>query len=427
MHAAVASDDSDAMTVTHSTETDVAPDAAPAYPLQRECPYKPSAGTAKLREPGPIIRVRLYNGRTAWLVTGPAEVRALLADPAMSSMATWDDYPVIDESHLHMRASKEMAQEVEGGFPEVLFGVDPPVHTRQRKMLLPSFTNRKVQTLRPIIQRIVDERLDAMLAKPQPADFLADFAAPVPMMVVCLFLGVPYAERDFFEGPMHDLVVPEKAEAAWEEFTVYLERLVDKKMTEPGEGLIDDLIASHVRSGELSRDELVAFAMAILMAGTVTTTSAIALGTLALLDHEGQYEALVADPSLVPGAIEEILRTVNLVEQLSRVATADVEIGGVTIKAGDGILLSCAAANLDPSVTSHPDEFDITRPPTGALAFSYGLHHCMGHNLARLELEVVLRTLADRVPKLRPAVPTAEIPWYFDFTVSRLTSFPVTW
>jgi pentalenic acid synthase len=397
------------------------------YPLQRECPYKASEGTARFRDPGPITRVRLYDGKTAWFVTGPAEVRALLADPRMSSLSTYPDYPVIDEGLLHMRATREMAREVEGGFPEVLFGVDPPEHTRQRKMLLPIFTTRQIAKFRPAIQRIVDQRIDALLNEGPGADFMTHFAVPVPMMVVCLFLGVPYEERDIFYGPMRDLLNPARAEEALEEFTGYLDQLIRAKETEPGTGLLDDMVVNYVRTGELSREKLTAFALAILMAGTATTTSAIGLGTLALLDHPGQYAALTADPSLVPGAIEELLRHINLVEQLIRVATEDIEIAGHVIRAGDGILLSCAAANLDPSVTTHPDELDITRPPSSTLAFSYGLHHCLGHNLARLELDIVFRTLTQRIPTLRPAIPVSDIPWQYDFIVSRLLSFPVKW
>ncbi|MFJ7219474.1 cytochrome P450 [Amycolatopsis sp. NPDC098790] len=399
----------------------------PHYPLQRECPHKASAKTAALREAGPISKVRLYDGKVSWFVSGPAEVRALLADPRMSSLSTFPNYPVIDESLLHMRATREMAREVEGGFPEVLFGVDPPEHTRQRKMLLPSFTVRRIAGLRPEIQRIVDQRVDALLEAGPGADFISIFAKPIPMMVICLFLGVPYEEHDIFQGPMRNLLVPEHADEALEEFTAYLDQLIRAKETTPGTGLLDDMIAKYVHSGDLPRDELVAMALAILMAGTATTTGAISLGTLALLDTPGQYKTLHAEPSLIPGAIEEILRYVNLVEQLSRVATEDVEIAGHTIKAGDGILLSCAAANLDPAITSHPEELDVTRPPTGALAFSHGLHHCMGQNLAKLELDIVFRTLIERIPSLRPAIPVVEIPWEFDFIVSRLHSFPVTW
>lgn len=414
------------MTAPVSSTEKSSPDV-PSYPIQRECPYRASSAHAALREPGPLRKVRLYDGKTVWLVTAPAEARAILADKRMSSLATYPNHPVLDERHLHMRATREMAREVEGGFPEVLFGVDPPAHTRQRQMLLPSFTVRRVAVHRPTIQRIVDDRIDAMLSQAQPADFMTAFAIPVPMMVVCTFLGVPYEERDYFEGPMRGLLIPEQADEALEEFSGYLDRLISAKLTKPGNGLLDDLIAGHIRNGELTKTELVAFALAILVAGTVTSTSAIALGTLALLDTPGQYDALCADPDRVPAAIEEILRYVNLVEQLARVATEDVELGGTVIKAGDGILISQVCANLDPSVTSHPEDFDIKRPPNNHLAFSYGIHHCLGHNLARLELDIAFRTLVNRVPTLRPAVPVKEIPWEFDFTVARLLCFPVNW
>jgi pentalenic acid synthase len=246
-------------------------------------------------------------------------------------------------------------------------------------------------------------------------------------MVVCTFLGVPYSDREFFAGPMRGLLIPEQAEQALVEFNGYLERLIRAKEAEPGDGLLDDLIAAYVRTGELSREELIAYAVAILLAGTVTSTGALALGTLALLDNPGQYAALAAEPDLIPGAVEEILRYINLVEQLARVATEDIEIAGTVIKAGDGILVSQAGANLDPAVTTHPLELDVRRPPSSHLAFSYGIHHCMGHNLARLELDIAFRTLVQRFPTLRPAVPADEIPWEWDFTVPRLLCFPVSW
>lgn len=399
----------------------------PDYPLARECPYRPSQSTAKLRGDGPVAKVRLYDGRTAWLVTGPVEARALLADPRMSSLAHYPNFPVLDERHLHMRATREMAKEEEGGFAGVLFGVDPPGHTRQRRMLLPALTARRVAAHRPEIQRIVDEQLDVMLGAGASADLVADFAGPVPMKVVCAFLGVPYEERESFEGPARELFDPERADQAMDDLTGYLLRLIQAKEAKPGKGLLDDLIERHVRGGDLGHDELVQFAFAILVAGTVTSTSTIALGTLALLDTPGQFDALVADPSLIPGAIEEILRYVCPVEQLSRVATEDIEIAGEVIKAGDGVLVSFAGANLDPAVTARPETLDVTQVPTDHLAFSHGVHHCLGRNLARLELEIVFTTLIARVPTLRPAVPVEEIPWYNDFTVPRLLSFPVSW
>ncbi|HEV2374411.1 MAG TPA: cytochrome P450 [Streptosporangiaceae bacterium] len=397
------------------------------YPLQRECPYRPSAGTARFREPGPVTRVRLYDGRSTWLVTGPAEGRALLADQRNSSRADFPDYPVIDERHLHMRATREMAQEEEGGFAGALFGVDPPEHTRQRQLLTPSFTVRRVAVHRPEIQRIVDSLLDDMARQGPPADLMTAFATPVPMKVVCVFLGVPYGERNAFEGPARALFDPDHADEAMAELTGYLDRLITTKTASPGNGLVDDLIGAHLRTGHTTREELTQFALAILVAGTVTSTSMIALGVLALLGEPGQYAALAADPGLVPGAIEELLRYVSPVEQLARVATADIEVAGQVIKAGDGMLISFAGANLDPGVTSHPHELDVTRPPSHHLAFSFGIHHCLGRNLARLELEIALQGLVTRFPTLRCTLPVEEVPAYNDGTVQRLLAFPVTW
>jgi cytochrome P450 len=397
------------------------------YPLPRECPYRPSAQTARLREPGPITTVRLYDGRTAWLVTGPEQARSLLSDRRTSNRSDFPNYPVLDERHKHMRATREMAQEQEGGFAGALFGVDPPEHTRQRQLLIPSFTVRRVAVHRPAIERIVDGLIDEMLRQGPPADLVSAFATPVPTMVVCAFLGVPYADKDEFQPAVRGLFDPERADAAMADLTGYLERLVDSKREQPGTGLLGDLVSGPFRRGELGRAELIAFALAILVAGTVTSGSAISLGTLGLLDTPGQYAALSANPDLVAGAVEEILRTVSPVEQLARVATEDIEIAGQLIKAGDGILISFAAANLDPAVTTHPGRLDITRPPDAHLAFSYGIHHCLGHNLARLQLEVAFRGLATRIPTLRPAVPVEEIPLLDDGTVPRLLCFPVVW
>ncbi|WP_173033311.1 cytochrome P450 [Phytohabitans flavus] len=410
------------MTASATRSTDL-----PAYPVRRVCPYHPAAGHAELREVGPMRRVRLYDGRTTWLVTGPAEGRALLADKRLSNRADFPDYPVMDESHKHMRATREMAAEEEGGFAGALFGVDPPEHTRQRQMLIPKFTVRRVAEHRPAIQRIVDERLAAMLREPAPADFVSAFATPVPMMVVCEFLGIPFEDRQQFEGPAWGLFEPEGADDSAAALTAYIERLVEAKAAAPGKGLIDDLVAGQLRTGELTVSELAQFAQAILVAGTVTTSSIIGLGTLALLENPAQYAALRDNPDLVPGAVEELLRHISLVEQLARVATEDIEIAGEVIKAGDGLLVSFAAANLDPSVTDHPGELDVTRPPTNHLAFSFGIHHCLGHNLARLELEIVFRALVERAPVLRSVMPTDQIPTTLAGDVTRLLCFPVIW
>ncbi|HEX6871469.1 MAG TPA: cytochrome P450 [Micromonosporaceae bacterium] len=390
----------------------------PDYPIPRECPYRPSADFAPLREQGPLTKVRLYNGRIAWLVTGPAEARALLADERTSIKPDQPNFPLLNE---------EMEKVVETGYAAVLFGADPPEHTRQRRMLTQSFTVRRIAEFRPDIERIVAEQLDAMERHGPPVDLVAALAQPIPTFAACVLLGVPYVDREDFGKPARELFEPELADQAMVELSGYLDRLIQDKETNPGNGLLDDLIAAHVRTGELSRAELISLTMAILIAGTETTTNVISLGTLALLEHREQFEALCADPELVPGAVEELLRYVSLVEAFARVATADIEIAGEVIRAGDGILVSSAGANFSEALVANPHALDVHRPTRHHLAFGHGIHLCIGHNLARLELEIVFRGLVERFPTLRSALPIEEIPKKSDGTVERLVEFPVTW
>ncbi|APU21591.1 cytochrome P450 [Actinoalloteichus sp. GBA129-24] len=419
-----------------SQPTETSPPGGPEepthYPRPRACPYRPSPELRELARSGPLTKVRLYDGRTAWLVTGYEEARALLADERVSSRSDHPNHPVLAESHLHMRATREMAQEQEGGFAGVLFGVDPPEHTRQRRILLPSFTTRRIGTHRDEIQQIVDEHIDLMLREGPPADLVTAFARPVPMMVICAFLGVPYQERARFEEHARELFDPTRAERAQQELTDYLTDLITDKLARSAEsgttdGLLGKLIRDHVRTGGLAVGELIEFTLAILVAGTVTSTQTIALGTLALLEEPGQFAALAAEPALIPGALDEIMRYLSLVEQLARVALTDIAVGDEVIRAGDGILIGFAAAHFGGDLTTHPDELDVRRPPSGHFAFSHGIHHCLGHNLARLQLEIAFHALVTRLPGLRLAEPVDRIPWYDDLTLPRLLTLPVSW
>lgn len=402
------------------------PTEAPAdFPIPRpsRCPYRPSASHVELGADGPMTKVRLYNGRTAWLVTGAAEARAVLSDYRRVSIRPYHgNYPLLNE---------EFEKVVDSGYADVLFGVDPPEHTRQRQMIMPSFTLRRTATMRADIQRIVDDRLDEMERGGGQGDLVSQFAQPVPSMVMSRLLGVPYSEHEEFETPAHKLFVPELAEEATAELGEYLDRLIRKKEADPdgGErGLLDDLIADHLQKDALSRDELVHIAMAMLVAGTDTTTNVISLGTLALLDTPGQWDALRDDPDLTAAAVEEILRYVSLVEAFARVAVEDIDLGGATIRAGEGILISCAGVNFDAAVIDTPDAFDIRRPPRPSFSFSHGIHRCPGDNLARLELEIAFRTLVTRFPNLRATVPTPELRSNNnDGTLQRLYELPVTW
>lgn len=370
-----------------------------------------------------MVRVGLYNGRTAWLVTGAPQARAVLSDYRRVSIRPYHgNYPLLNE---------EFEKVVDSGYADVLFGVDPPEHTRQRQMIMPRFTVRRTAELRPDIQRIVDEKLAAMLEQGPPADLVTQFAQPVPSMVMSLLLGVPYEDHEEFETPAHKLFVPELAEQATVELGAYLDRLIAKKERNPGAGLtgmLDDLIVDQLHTGALTRDELVHIAMAMLVAGTDTTTNVISLGTLALLDHPEQWAALRADRDLIPAAVEEILRYVSLVEAFARVAVADIDLDGQLIRSGEGILISCAGVNFDPAIAADPDRFDIHRPPRPSFSFSHGIHRCPGDNLARLELEIAFRSLVERMPDLRALAPTAELRSNNnDGTLQRLYELPVTW
>ncbi|MBB5870063.1 pentalenic acid synthase [Allocatelliglobosispora scoriae] len=402
------------------------PDLAdlPDFPIPRECPYRPSAQHVGLGETGPMTKVKLYNGRTAWLVTGAAQARAVLSDYRRVSIRPYHgNYPLLNE---------EFEKVVDSGYADVLFGVDPPEHTRQRSMIMPPFTVRKTALLRGDIQRIVDEKLDAMMANgSRSGDLVTQFAQPVPSMVMSLLLGVPYEDHEEFETPAHKLFIPELADEATTELGAYLKKLIEKKEKNPGKGttgLIDLLITEHLHEGEVTRLELVHIAMAMLVAGTDTTTNVISLGTLALLDNPEQWEALRADPGLVPQAVEEILRYVSLVEAFARVAVEDIDLGGQVIKAGEGILISCAGVNFDPASAAEPNTFDIRRPAKPSFSFSHGIHRCPGDNLARLELEIAFKSLVERMPNLRSALPIDELPSNNnDGTLQRLFEFPVTW
>lgn len=370
-----------------------------SYPLVRQCPYRPAAETPRLTDSGPVTRVRRDDGSEAWLVTGPSEARALLADD---------------------RATR-LAPQPSGG---ALFGVDPTEHGRQRHILRPSFTIRRAAGYRAEIKQIVDERIDELLEQGPPADFVTTFADPVAIGTVSAFLDIPARDRQPLQPVIADLVDPERADEAVKELTSYLAELVEARQVTGGYGLLNDLVELH--PDELALEEVTDLLLAVLVAGTATASSMVALGMLALTEHPEQLAALHDDPGLIPGAIEELLRHLSVVEHVARVATADLELGGVTIKDGDAILIGFAAANLDPGVTAHPQRLDVTRPPVNHLAFGHGDHHCLGRELARLELDIAFRGLIARLPSLRAAIPVGEMP-FDDAPVPRLLCFPVTW
>ncbi|MEU7499474.1 cytochrome P450 [Streptomyces griseofuscus] len=405
--------------------TDITGPATPAdpvaFPQDRNCPYHPPTGYAPLREARPLARVSLYDGREVWMVTGHALARSLLADPRLSSDRRRGEFPSISPRFEGVRDRRV-----------ALLGQDDPEHQRQRRMMIPSFTLKRAGGLRPAIQRIVDGLLDAMIEQGPPADLVSAFALPVPSMVICDVLGVPYADHEFFEEQSRRLLrgpTAADSQGARDRLEEYLGGLVDAKarQSEPGDGVLDDLVHQQLSQGTLERADVVSLAVILLVAGHETTANMISLGTFTLLQNPGRLAELRADPALLPAAVEELMRMLSIADGLARVALQDIEIDGTTIRAGEGVFFSTSVINRDPGQYEEPDALDFHRPTRHHVAFGFGIHQCLGQNLARAELEIALGTLLARLPGLRLAAPAEEIPFKPGDTIQGMLELPVTW
>ncbi|WP_432018438.1 cytochrome P450 [Streptomyces sp. 1222.5] len=396
--------------------------AAPvAFPQDRTCPYQPPTGYDPLRDGRPLSRVTLYDGREVWLVTAQATARSLLADPRLSTDRSHPGFPIPSERFAGARDRRV-----------ALLGADDPEHQRQRRMMIPSFTVKRAAALRPWIQRIVDELLDAMIAQGPPAELVSAFALPVPSTVICGLLGVPYADHTFFEEQSRRLLRgPTAADTqdARDRLEEYLGGLIDRKAEAagPGDGILDDLVHHQLRDGALDRAELLSLALILLVAGHETTANMISLGTYTLLRHPARLAELRADPELLSTVVEELLRMLSIAEGLARVALADIDVDGTTIREGEGVLFSTSVINRDASLYEEPDSLDFHRSVRRHVAFGFGIHQCLGQNLARVELEIALGALFARLPGLRLAAPAEEIPWKPGDTIQGMLELPVTW
>ncbi|MEV0639963.1 cytochrome P450 [Streptomyces sp. NPDC050619] len=391
------------------------------YPMKRGCPYHPPTEYAELAEQGPLSEVRLFDGSTAWLVTQHTEARAMFADAAMFSSD-------------HDNPAFPILAEREKNFPEFtqeLFGLDGDRHKARRRMLLPRFTAKQVERLRPMIQRMADELIDELLELEAPVDLIAVLGRPLPSRVICRMLGISYEEHELFEVHAQGIMQApdlEQAVAAGQELLDYLVQVVDAKQKNLGDDLLSTLITDRLNTGELTSIEVSKLMVALLIGGQETTTSMIGLGTLTLLQHPDQLAEIRENPELLPGAVEELMRFLSIADLTTlRVATADVEVAGRTIKEGDGVILSTAAANRDAAVFDDADTFDIHRDTQGHLGFGHGPHRCLGENLARAELEILFGTLFKRIPTLRLAVPMDEVSMKVGMTLEGLHDLPVTW
>lgn len=396
-------------------------DEAIAYPFARTCPFDPEPIVAELRETRPVSRVTLSDRKPAWLVTRYDDVRGVCTHPAFSSDTTNPGYPEVF-------AGRSKPEEKE----KSLISMDPPRHDEIRRMLISSFTVKRAEAMRPRIQELVDNLIDAMLARGGHADLQSDFSLPIPTAVICWLLGVPAEDHLFFqERSATRLAVAagsDDVKTATEELMAYLDALVDRKAAEPGDDIISRLYADFVVPGLLDRHDLVDLARQLLIAGHESTASMISLGVLVLLEHPGQLAELQADPSLVPGAVEELLRFLTIAQLLvGRVATADVQVGGELIRAGEGVRALLNSANRDKRAFDDPDTFNIHRNARHHVAFGFGIHQCLGQPYARVEMQVALETLFRRLPSLRLTVPLEEVAFKYGSAVHGVHSVPVTW
>ena len=383
---------------------------------------------AAMRERGPAHPVTLADGHEAWVVVRYDEVRAALNDPRLSK-----------DMQAALAASPEVVAEGLPGpaFSRHMLNVDPPDHTRLRRLVASAFTHRRVQELRPKVQAIVDRLLDDVAAQGPEAvvDLVVALAFPMPFTVICELLGVPEADRaqlgenlTILLGPAPDAASYERAKQASDVVVGMLRDLVDQKQQAPGDDLVSALIAARDGEEKLTHQELLSSIFQLIVAGHDTTTNQLGNGIVALFRHPEQLGALRADETKLPAAVEELMRYDGPAHHATfRYATEPVELGGVTIPAGAQVVICLAAANRDHRQYADPDALDIDRADARHLALGHGIHHCLGAALARMETQLALGSLLRRFPELRPAVPLSELHWgHGDGVVLRgLSALPV--
>jgi cytochrome P450 len=378
-----------------------------------------------LRKDRPVAEVTLPTGSKAWLVSRYDDVRAILADPRVSADNRAENFPFFT------------AQSRRPDSERMFLRMDPPEHSVLRRLLGKNFVYKRLTAMRPRIQDLVDETIDRMLTLPQPVDLVKEFALPIPSTVLSWILGVRASDADFFNHASEAIVLgtsgqPELVQngvRATEDLLRYIDELVTEKESadSPGDDILGQLVTAH-RDGVCGRHDIVNSGFLLAIAGHDTTASMAAAGTLTLLQHPEQLSQLRADPKLWPQAIEELLRYLTVVHLIiQRVASEDIEIGGVTIPAGAGIIPLNLSANRDDAHFPDAATLDIHRNARDHFAFGYGIHQCIGQPLARIELEAMYETLFRRVADLKLASAPEEIEFKRWSPISGVFSLPVRW
>lgn len=376
---------------------------------------------ARMRSEGPVTHVTMPDGTRAWLITGYEDVRGALADPRlvkdwarkMAPEEGWDPDPAFEFLNVH------------------LLNMDPPDHTRLRKLVTKAFTARRVAGLRPRVEAITSSLLSAMADGDRAElDLIEAFAFPLPITVICELIGIPVDDQEDFRSWSHALMSSvasqEEMLSAGQAMYRYFTNLVAAKRRAPADDLLSALITARDEGDSLDERELIGMLFLLLVAGHETTTNLIASGTLALLTHPDELSRLRADPSLLPGAVEELLRFVNPVSHATERFTLEpVSIGGVTISPREWVVCATSSANHDPARFPDPGRLDLSRDTAGHMAFGHGIHFCLGAPLARLEGEVAFGALLSRFPSLSLAVPVSELRWRPSSLIHGLETLPI--
>lgn len=395
--------------------------APPRFPFRRERQFDLPEEYGIARERCPVAPVELWNGQRAWLLTRYEHYCDVLLDERFSGEFAREDFPTVTEA-------RRAIDKLERAF----VGMDNPRHDHFRRMFTKEFTTRRMLALKPKIEALTDELLDAMEAAGPPADLMASLAVELPALVMCDLFGSPYEDHSYIAkcaAGRHGMSqsVEDAAQSA-KDLVDYCRQLIARKEKSPEDDMLSRVIQDQVQAGHLSREELADICSMILRAGHDTTTNMIALGTLLLLSHPEELEKLVRDPELVEPAVEEMLRFLTPVQFAPRrVALQDVELGGSTIGKGDGVFAISASANRDPEEFPEPDSFDISRDASHHVAFGYGIHRCLGQQLARIELHVVFSKLFHRFPKLKTVQPIESLPFKYDSQIYGLYELAVEW
>ncbi|MGW2377494.1 MULTISPECIES: cytochrome P450 [Kitasatospora] len=393
--------------------------ALPAFPMPRVHPLDPPPAYRELGAEQPVFKVAVPRGEEVWVVTRHEDVRAVLTDHRLSSDPNTPGYPSYISGDTPLP-------------PGFFLNQDEPDHGRLRRLITREFLINAMEAKRPQMQAILDGLLDRLEEQGNSADLVTQLAFPMAATVMCELLDVPYEDAPLFVGLTDTILdrrsTPEQVGQAAGELMAYFDRLVTDREQNPTDDMLGRL-AAHQEAGRIDHAEFVGLAALLLLSGYDTMAQIIGLGTATLLEHPDQLEELKADPSLIPQAIEELLRYLSINHAgLPRAAVEDLEVGGQTIKAGEGLLVMLNAANRDASVFPEPDRFDIHRENSQShVAFGHGFHKCVGFTMARVELSTVFAGLFSRLPNLKMAKPLTDLPFRHDMVLYGVRELPVTW